>query len=98
MKKLVNDFLKLAWKRKDNEVVNFDDDCKYKLARRFKNRILNSKKRKLWSPGIILTMIWKNAIKSDFIGFLKGSQIKGIIVSDYLKKRHLERFVKGLFS
>ncbi|MBA7513338.1 hypothetical protein ES705_05353 [subsurface metagenome] len=47
MKKLVSDFLKLAWKRKGDRLVDSDDDRKYKLARRFKNRILNSKKRKL---------------------------------------------------
>ena len=47
MKELVNDFLKMAWKRKDDRLVDSDDDRKYKLARRLKNRILSSKKRKL---------------------------------------------------
>lgn len=47
MNKLVSSLFKLVRKRKDNKVINFDDDCKYKLARRLKNRILNSKKRKL---------------------------------------------------
>ncbi|MBA7522943.1 hypothetical protein ES705_15064 [subsurface metagenome] len=41
MKKLVSDFLKMAWKRKDDKLVDSDNDCKYKLARRLKNKILD---------------------------------------------------------
>ncbi|MBA7516145.1 hypothetical protein ES705_25165 [subsurface metagenome] len=41
MKKLVSDFLKLAWKNKDDELVDSDNDHKYKLARRLKNKILD---------------------------------------------------------
>lgn len=47
MKELVNDFLKLARKSKNDKAVNSDDDCKYKLAKRLKDKIWNRKKRKL---------------------------------------------------
>jgi hypothetical protein len=41
MKKLVSDFLKVAWKNKDDKEINSGGDCKYKLARRLKNKILD---------------------------------------------------------
>ena len=46
MKRLVSDFLKMAWKNKDDKLVDSDNDYKYKLARRLKNKIVD-KKRKL---------------------------------------------------
>ncbi|MBA7552214.1 hypothetical protein ES705_44769 [subsurface metagenome] len=41
MKKLVSDFLKMAWKNEDDKEINSGGNCKYKLARRLKNKILD---------------------------------------------------------
>ncbi|MBA7578530.1 hypothetical protein ES708_20395 [subsurface metagenome] len=54
MKKLVSDFLKMAWKRKDDKLVDSDNDCKYKLARRLKNKILDRRLIKKIQKSVLL--------------------------------------------
>ena len=47
MKKIVRDLLEPARKSKNDKAVNFDNNCKHKLARKLKDKIWDRKKRKL---------------------------------------------------
>lgn len=49
MKKILSNAFNMAMARKakNDKEINFDKDCKYKLARKLKNKIWDKRKRKL---------------------------------------------------